>query len=386
MRLALVVDALGVGGAEQIVVGSVRSLVARGHSVTVVHLDRNDEPPLAAEVQAAGGVVLALPSRARLPLTDHRRIAALARILTDGAFEVVHTHLAHANVAGVLAGRRAGVPTVVSLHSVGADAWRAGFLRWSVETTALRLADRVLAVGPTVAATNQRRLGRRQLDVLANPVPIPPPVPDHERRRIRAALAGDPRRPLVINVGRLTPAKGLEDLLIAFPAVLEVHPGALLLVVGQGPLGSELRALAQRLGVATSTRFLGQRDDVPLLLNAADAFASASHWEGLPLAVLEAMAVGLPTVGTTVGDVPLALGEGRGLLVPPRCPKALAEGIVRLLSDPAESARRAAAARCHVMEHHSVERWTERLEQVYELVRATRARPFRAFRRIQGAG
>ena len=110
---------------------------------------------------------------------------------------------------------------------------------------------------------------------------------------------------------------------------------------------------------------LGVRNDVPRLLAAGDIFVSASHWEGLPVAVLEAMAVGLPVVATSVGDVPDVVVPGTGLIVPPHQPAALATTIRTLLDDPEQGRQLGMAGRAHVVRNYAIEAWADKLLKLY---------------------
>ncbi len=108
---------------------------------------------------------------------------------------------------------------------------------------------------------------------------------------------------LVLSVGRLTEQKGHIYLLEAIPGIIEQFPSTVFAIAGDGPLRAELEARAERLGISKSVHFLGMRSDVPALLQMAHIFALPSLWEGLPIALLEAMAAGLPVVATRVEGV-----------------------------------------------------------------------------------
>jgi len=161
--------------------------------------------------------------------------------------------------------------------------------------------------------------------------------------------AGDlrAREPVVLSVGRLDPVKGHDVLLRAFRLVLARVAGARLVVVGEGGYRNVLEALAADLGIAGAVEFAGQLDAgrVRQRLGEAQVFALPSRSEGLPIALLEAMAAGVPAVATAAGGTPEVLSAGGGVLVPPEDAPALAEAIVELLQDPAASAALSAAGR-----------------------------------------
>ena len=136
------------------------------------------------------------------------------------------------------------------------------------------------------------------------------------------------------HVGRFMAQKNHLDLVAAFQQVASADPRALLVLAGDGELRETVRARAASLGLEGAVRFLGLRDDVPELLGAADAFVLSSAWEGLPIAVLEAMAAGLPVVATAVGGVPELVRSGEtGWLVAPGAPAALGAAMLALSRD-----------------------------------------------------
>ena len=132
-----------------------------------------------------------------------------------------------------------------------------------------------------------------------------------------------------------------------------------------------MRQLAASLGLAGVVHFLGPRPDVPDLLNAMDIFVLPSYSEGMSLALLEAMAAGLPVIATAVGGTPEVVTDGEnGLLIPPRDAEALAGALERLLADPALAQHLGANARAHVREHFSLDRLGREINRIYgELVK-----------------
>jgi glycosyltransferase involved in cell wall biosynthesis len=150
---------------------------------------------------------------------------------------------------------------------------------------------------------------------------------------------------VLLCVAGLRKEKGHADLLNAVSLLSEMGTPVRLLLAGSGPLEGQLRATRDQMGLQGRVVFLGLRDDVPDLLAAADLFVLASHFEGLPVAVMEALAAGKPVVATEVGGLPEAVANGvEGLLVPPSRPDRLAEAIARLVADPALRAQMAEAA------------------------------------------
>jgi glycosyltransferase involved in cell wall biosynthesis len=168
------------------------------------------------------------------------------------------------------------------------------------------------------------------------------------------------------NVARLAPQKGQRFLIDAAPKVLERHPDARFVFVGEGELREDLERRAEHAGVADRFLFTGARDDVPELLASMDVFALPSLFEGLCYAVIEAQAAGVPVVATPVGGVRENVVEGEtGLIVPPEDANALADAIVRLLDEPAEARRLAENARRRTFERYSLRRMVDATIELY---------------------
>lgn len=175
-----------------------------------------------------------------------------------------------------------------------------------------------------------------------------------------------PSARVALTVGRLTPIKGLDYLLTAWQVVASAVPDVTLVIVGNGEREAELKTQAAALGLAGRVVFAGFRTDVPALLARADLFVLSSLWEGLPMAVIEAMAAGRPVVATAVGGVPEVVETGiTGLLTPPQDAATLAASLIRLLGDHTLSSALASAAAAHVQTHYTREAMVEATRQVY---------------------
>jgi glycosyltransferase involved in cell wall biosynthesis len=160
----------------------------------------------------------------------------------------------------------------------------------------------------------------------------------------------DQSRPIFLTVARLSEQKALDVLIEAAPHVLARAPAARFRIVGTGPLEGNLIAAARALGVADGFEFLGHREDVPALMTTATAFVLPSRFEGLPLALLEAMARTVPVVATDVcGNADAVEDAETGLLVPPYDPQALAAALLRVIEQPLQARIRARRARKRVL-------------------------------------
>ncbi|HYF16762.1 MAG TPA: glycosyltransferase [Ramlibacter sp.] len=365
-RIAHLIDTLSWGGAQKLLVTFAEAARPHGIVPTVISLRPRNDSPFWDELAALGVPVVTLPFRRIL---EPALLLRLASLLRRERFDVLHTHLTQANVIGSILGPLTGTPVVASIHNTVTRVRRFHALRELTETSLLRLsAQRMIAVGHVVAEAQGRRLGTAKLVTIPNAVSLVPPLPAAERRAVRTALVGDPERPLLISVGRLTAQKGYGDLLAAFAQARERHPQAALVVAGRGDQQAELQARLEGLGLQGQAYLLGARTDVPQLLAASDLYVSASHWEGLPIAVLEAMSAGLPVVATRVGDIPHVVPESAGVVVEPRQPEQLAAAISALLDDPARLRACGAGARAHILKVYSAERWLQQLLELYAQV------------------
>jgi glycosyltransferase involved in cell wall biosynthesis len=209
----------------------------------------------------------------------------------------------------------------------------------------LRLCDRVVCVSREVARVcRESGIPSRLLCVVPDGVdPSRVSLGDRTRGRRSLGLLDDQR--LLLTVARLTDHKGHRFLLEALPSVLKKHPEACAAFVGDGDLADTLREQAKRLGVDSSVRFLGYRDDVPDLIRAADLFVFPSHMEGLGSTLIDVMLARRPIVTTTAGGIPDLTGsddpdsEPVAWTVPPGDPPALAEAILDALESPEKRAK-----------------------------------------------
>jgi glycosyltransferase involved in cell wall biosynthesis len=277
------------------------------------------------------------------PLADSRAVAQLRRAVKG--FDLVHAHGLRAGLVAAVARRLSSDrsrPLVLTLHNAlqESSGARRRLLR-SIEGATIRAADMVLAVSGDLA-DNARRAGARDVRVVPALAPPLPPA-GRSRDEVRDELGLDAGRPLVVAVGRLHPQKGYDVLLDAvarWEAGDRVRPAPLVAIAGDGPLEAELaeRIRAERLPVL----LLGRRSDVADLLAAADLCVLPSRWEGSPFTGQEALRAGTPLVATRAGGMPDLFGDAAAL-VPLGNAEALADAVVRVLTDPGHAAALAEA-------------------------------------------
>jgi len=300
---------------------------------------------VAAPRQGAGGALLSRAAAAGfgvLALDLERPDDFCIWLARNADLCHVHAGIGWEGLALADAARRSGMPVVRTEHLpfVLTDPVQIAAYRKGLESV-----DRVITVSAASAASYTKAgFDRMKFAIVQNG--IDPPKPTRSRQVVRKELGLREDDIAVLVVARLTAQKGHRTLIEAVPAVRSAQPGIRVLLVGDGPDRAEIADSADRAGLNEVVRFLGQRDDVPDLMAAADLFVLPSEFEGLPLVLLEAMAAELPIVATAIGGSDEALGSDHPYRVPPRDAAALAAAILKLVGDrPAAAAAAAGALR-----------------------------------------
>jgi glycosyltransferase involved in cell wall biosynthesis len=343
----------GLGGQEVRTLNEARWTAERGWRVL---LACQPDGRLAERAREAG--VETRPVRMRGPL-DPRGLAALVRLVRREHVSLVHTHSSIDAWLGGMAARLCRVPVVRTRHvSIAIRRGPNPVYRW--------LADRVITSGEAIrrvvlaAGVPPARVVAIPAGVNLESFPFGLKAPEIERE---LGLGS----PVVGSVAMFRGSKGHPQLLQAFARVRERHPRASLLLVGDGIRRPWVEQLAREAGLADAVVFTGFRPDVPALLGTMDCFVLAStRTEGVPQALLQAFATGVPVVASRIGGIPEVVTDGEtGLLVESESVPALAAAIERVLDDPDAAARRARAARALVEARFSHESAVERLLQLY---------------------
>lgn len=369
LRVATVVTRLESGAGSMVLRGA-RSLDPNRFQVTIV---TGSGGRMVAEAMEAGLEVVVEPLLRRpiRPRNDAQALAALTRFFMRRQVDVAHTHCAKAGALGRLAAHRAGVPRIVhTYHGLPFHPFQSAPVRQTYLRIERRLGactDVALCVGDAVAAEVARRSllppdRIRAIGVAVDESTLTEGNPG--RLRARALLGVPPEATVVGAVGRLTYQKAPEDLVAALRRL--DRPEVVGVWVGDGELAGSVRRLAAR-GRPVRMVFAGERGDVPDLLPAFDIFALPSRYEGLPIALVEAMTAGLPVVATAVNAVPDVVVPGRtGLLVPPCRPECLAAAIDHLIRTPGNAARMAIAGQRSVSGRFTESRLADSLMGAYE--------------------
>jgi glycosyltransferase involved in cell wall biosynthesis len=332
-----------------------RGMRARGHEAVGICADG----PLLDGARAEGFRIIDVPmSRSLAPVAQARALGALRQVFRAERFDLVHAHMPISGLLARLAARTVGVKRIAYtchgfLFNQPGPWWRRS-LSLALERAAGRITDTFLTVSEAEAA-DARRLGihRAATSVLngRDPSVFRPDVA--ARAAVRAEFGARDADCVILAVSRLVRHKGYPELLGAMRALPE-H--AALWIVGERLAtdhGADLTPHFAHAAAALGRRLVlaGYRHDVPRLLAAADVFCLPSHFEGLPMSIIEAMLTGLPVVSTDIrGPRELVVREETGMLVPPMQVPPLAAALRRLVDDPTLRGRMGEAGRARALE------------------------------------
>lgn len=371
MRIVYVLTSLGVGGAERQALAVADRMARRGHNVAVLVLSLRlvDEWPTTLPT-------VHLNMR-KTPVSVFAGLARARSFLRDFRPDLLHSHSFHANIIARLL--KLLVPSTKVLSTVH-NVYEGGRLRMLAYRLTDGLATRTTAVSRAAADRFIRLkvVPRQKCLVITNGIDIADFSPSADRRvLIRAAMgAGDSF--IWLAAGRLVPAKDFPNLLSAFRLVRIAFPDAQLWIAGaaadsmlkkteDGRSGIVFGFASER-GSLEHVRLLGLCRDMPALFDAADAFVQASAWEGMPLAVGEAMAMEKSVVSTDAGGTREIVSDA-GIIVPPKNADALAKAMLDLMQEPAEFRRTLGrAARARIVSHFSMEMKADEWEALYRVV------------------
>lgn len=313
------------GGAEQILGDLLPALKKRGIELYVVTLYRYDYSPIEQKLSDERICRYKINSSVRhSPFT----LVRLQNILRRGRFNIIHTHLFPSQYYGSMLIANNKTRLITTEHSTFNRRRKRRLFR-TLEYRVYSKYDRILCISDGVADSLNRWIpairkktevvyNGRDLTSFSSAVPLD-----------RSKIGINDVAPLVIAVSTLKPAKDHHTLIRAVKKLSGVH----LLIAGEGPLRNSLERLSMDLKVRERIHFLGHRDDVAQLIKTADVFVQSSHWEGFGLAVVEAMACGVPVIATNIPGVSEIVKDGfSGILVPPRDENALAASISSVLN------------------------------------------------------
>lgn len=365
IRVAHFITELNVGGAEKLVSQLAAGLDrSRFHSKVICLYDAGE---VAKEIRSGGVVVHNLGVSGK---RDLRAAYRLFHVLKQWKIDILHAHLFHPTVLGTVVGRLAGVPVIVSTrHGIEIG----GSLRDIANASVAGFRDRTITVSEYVRQVELQRTRQGRSKVIV----IPNGVNNQSLSVLDPALVASFRAEwnlttddiVIGTVARFVEQKGLGYLLAAAKKLRFTYPKLKLLLIGDGPLEQQLRQKTLEFGLGENVVFGGIRTEIAEILSIMDVMVMPSILEGFGIAILEAMACGVPVVATDVGGIPEVVANGdTGILVPARSSEALAKAIGILLADPVIRKQMADLGRTRAVNEFDITRTISKIEDLYRLL------------------
>ena len=365
-RVFFLVDSFNVGGTEAQAVELALRLDPERYAITLGCLKR--EGPLLTKLQGGRVEVIEFyPGKGMDSVDGLKQLLRLTFFLRRGSYDIVHTHDLWSNLLGVPAARLAGIQVIVSSQrDLSHDPWyqkrRVRFLRFIQNLSSVILTNASVIREGLIQDAGFRP---EKVRVIYNGVDLSRFVnARRDRERLFPEVGQDK---LIVLVGNmLSDIKGHRLLIEAAPNVIDQFPHTGFVMVGDGVLRQEFEQQVTDLGLERHFIFLGRCNNVADILAACDIAVLPSHAEGMPNAVLEYLAAGLPTVATAVGGIPEIIQQGvTGLLMLPHDSEAIAVALKRLLADETLASRLGRAAREHVLANFSFDNLVSQVDALY---------------------
>jgi len=362
-----------ISGPERQILQLAEPLRRRGFELGLLLLHRRRGSPLPVhplipEARSRGVEADTLHVDARF---SPQAISRIARRLREGGFYLLHTHEYKSDLFGLCAARLTGVRAVASARGY-TDSTLLLRLYRHIDLLVLRFFSLVMAVSEDMhRQLLSAGLREEKVITLHDGIDVAAFASGAEERgeRLRRRLIDLEGQPLIAMVGRLSLEKGYRYFLESAKIIQALRPEVKFLILGEGPLRAELEGLAARLGIQEVVSFLGYQRDVAGYMAASDLVVLSSLREGLPNALLEALALGKAVVASRVGGIPEVIRDREtGFLVPPKEPQKLAERILWLLERPEEAAKMGERGRVRVASAFSIEGLARKLAETYSQV------------------
>ncbi len=332
---------------------------------------------LAKEIETLGVPVSVLPEDHWGPV---KILRGLVREFRRVKPQLVHTHKYKDTILAAPAAKYCDIPYVVrTVHGLSEPfyGWQALKMRlYELTERAVHrcCTDAVVGVSAQIVSQYRSRSHLSRVVCIHNGVDIDRRQPEKDREQVRRELRIGSQTCLIGTIGRLTPVKGISYLLQAARILFRQEQNFKLLLVGDGPMRDTLQQESRDLGIGESVVFLGHREDTRELIRALDIFVLPSLSEGIPMALLEAMAASRAVVASRVGGIPEVIDDGaEGILVEPKDVNALAEGCLRLLRFSDKAREMGESARRRVERSFSAESMADAVTSLYLSLLSQRA-------------
>lgn len=357
----------GIAGSENHLLTLLPQLKKYGYDTTMLVLADSEDGPesFIEQMQAVGIPTYRISMGADI---DPLLVFQITYYLIPNYFDLIHTHLFHADIYGSLAARLAGIPAIISTKH-GFNPWRHQKIYGLLDRLAASQQQQIITVSKAIAEwlVKTEKLPAKKMRVIPNAIEIEDikPITKYPKELVNLP------KPIIGTVSRLLYQKGIHILLDAFAKCREQHPQASLVIVGDGLYRNQLEEQAKTLGIAENTHFLGylQQPRLSAVVSEFDIFAFPTFGEGFGMVLLEAMAVSKPVVASNVMAIPEIVIDGQtGLLVPPDNADALAQGLLKLIENPILCQQFGSAGRQRLEQEFTVERMVKKTIAVYDEV------------------
>ncbi len=320
-------------------------------------------PPLIVEAKKSGIATEVIYLKWRFGICA---VFRLRKLLREHNIDILHCHGYKADVIGFLTSKLTKVRLVSTYHGWWPDTLKLKFYDF-IDTSILKFFDRVVAVSSQIYGNLvKRKINPSKLEVIQNGIDVSHFDMKAEREGVRKELGIKKEDFVIGSVGRLSSEKGITYLLEAASKIKVKKRDVSFVIVGEGDVKNNLIDYAKELNISDKVIFTGYREDVDKIFSVLDVFVMPSLTEGLPLALLEAMAAGKPVVASNVGGIPTVIEHGKtGILVESRNVAEIEKAILNLVNDRHYSDALAENARKFVENNFSITATTKRYEELY---------------------
>lgn len=343
------------GGVERLVFNLLPILNEQGWKIRLITLTRDQDYSI--QLKEQGIEVVSLDAHAKW---DIKALAKLFHLWKTSPPVILHTHLYHAGIVGRWVGHLCGIP-IILCHQAGPELDRSRF-RSYLDSLSNGLVNLYLVSCQAVANILHQREGipYSKISLIPNGIPIPPQPKQYLHQAHDTPLK-------LITIGRLTPEKNQRILLSVVTDLIQAGIPFHLDILGEGKERINLEKLSKKLGIADHISFQGYQTNPAEWLNNADIFILPSKWEGVSLALLEAMAMALPVIATNRGGtIEVIQPEQTGILVSPDNPQEIIQAVQRLYLNPQYRQTLGNNARKFIEENYSIQSTLQKLEELYQ--------------------
>jgi glycosyltransferase involved in cell wall biosynthesis len=366
LRVMMMMSGVAMGGAERNIVSVLPYIKKEGVEVLLCTLNKRRDSPLVNDLIRSGIERVDLHAHR---MVDFRSISDFLGLIRKREIDIVHAEDQDTIIYGGLARTLLGVPVLMTRHVMEepATSWKSSMRARLVLFSARYGVDKVIAVSEVVRKhfSKQAKIPLDKICTIYNGIEQDRFDINEHRDTLRLNLGWDINKPIAVFISVLRPGKGFDILFKAIPKITSILPDFQVKIIGAGELDEELRLQAAPLGKAVE--FLGQRMDIPQLINASDLLIQASWSEALPTVLIEAGASAIPVVATDVGGTAEIVHDGKsGYLIGAGNVDGLADRVVKIFASPETMIQMGKYARDYVSKTFSLEKQSRETVDLYE--------------------